>query len=131
VEADARQLPFSNGEFDAAIAIDLIPHLRELEAGVRELARVVRPGGQLVFDTSNASPWWVLAYPSYTGWRPVRLARTLLAGGVPPEWQALVRHHRASETRQAIAAAGLRVERLQRFGPWWTPKWHLWWTRKP
>jgi glycogen(starch) synthase len=131
VEADARQLPFSNGEFDAAIAIDLIPHLRELEPGVRELARVIRPGGQLVFDTSNAFPWWVLAYPSYTGWRPGRLVRTLLAGGVPPEWQALVRHHRAREARKAIAAAGLRVERLQRFGPWWTPKWHLWWTRKP
>jgi glycogen(starch) synthase len=131
VEADARQLPFSDGEFDAAIAIDLMTHLPELEAGVRELARVVRPGGQLVFDTSNASPWWMLAYPSYTGWRPRRFARMLRAGGVLPEWQALVRHHRAAEARRAIAAAGLLVERVQAFGPWWTPKWHLWWTRKP
>jgi glycogen(starch) synthase len=131
VEADARQLPFSDGEFDAAIAIDLMTHLPDLEAGVRELARVVRPGGQLVFDTSNASPWWMFAYPTYTGWRPRRFLRTLRARGVLPEWTALVRHHRADEARKAIAAAGLRVEGVQGFGPRWTPKWHLWWTRKP
>ena len=23
-----------------------------------------------VFDTTNSSPWWVLAYPSYVNWRP-------------------------------------------------------------
>jgi ubiquinone/menaquinone biosynthesis C-methylase UbiE len=130
VEADARSLPFADGEFDAAIATDLAPHLPDLVEGLRELARVVRPGGTVVFDTSNAAAWWVLAYPAYVNWRPRRLVRTMLGGGVLPEWQARVRHHRAGEAREAIRAAGLDLKRMQRFGPPWSAKWHLWWTEK-
>jgi len=131
VQADARQLPFEAGEFDAALALDLLVHVPDLDTGVRELARVVRPGGRLVFDTTNAVPLWVLAYPSYVHWRPRRLLRTLLSRGVLPEWRQIVRHDRAEEVRRAIAAAGLRLERSQGFGPPGLPKWHLWWTTKP
>ena len=131
VQADARALPFEDGEFDALVALDLLAHLPDLEAGLIELSRVVRGGGELVFDTSNATPWWVLAYPSYVNWRPSRLARTLLAGGILPEWRALVRHHHAGEARRAIAAAGLELRRKRSFGPWWCPKWHLWEATKP
>lgn len=130
VEADARSLPFADGEFDAVLALDLVPHLQDVAAGVRELARVVHPGGRLIFDTTNALPFWVLAYPRYVGWRPRRLLRTLLAGGVLPEWRRLVRHHRSGEVREAIAGAGLRLERVETFGPPLVPKWHLWWTTR-
>ena len=130
VEADARELPFADGAFDAAVAIDLAPHLPDLVAGLRELARVIRPGGTVVFDTSNAAPWWVLAYPSYVNWRPRRLVRTMLGSGVLPEWQARVRHHQAEEARDAIRTVGLDLQRVQRFGPPWSAKWHLWWTVK-
>jgi glycogen synthase len=131
VRADARRLPFADGTFDALIALDLLAHLPHLADALRELARVVRAGGTLLFDSSNARPWWVLAYPAYVDWRPRRLVATMRRGGVLPEWSAIVRHHRAAEVRQAIAAAGLRVERVQRFGPPWTAKWHLWDTTKP
>jgi glycogen synthase len=130
VQADARSLPFGDGEFDAVVALDLTPHLPDLEAGLRELARVVRPGGEVVVDTSNASPWWVPAYPRYVNWRPKRLLLTMQAGGVLPEWRDLVRHHTAAEARAAIQAVGLHIEREQRFGPPWSAKWHLWWTVK-
>jgi glycogen(starch) synthase len=131
VEADARRLPFADGEFDGLLALDLLAHLPDLDAGVAELARVVRPGGPLVFDTSNAVPWWVLAYPSYVAWRPKRLLLTLLSAGVLPEWRSVVRHHRAAQVRRAISGAGLELHRMQRFGPPWTPKWHLWYATKP
>lgn len=130
VEADATQLPFDDGAFDAVLALDLLTHLPSLEAGVRELARVARPGADVVFDTSNASPWWVPAYPSYVGWRPWRLARTMAGGGVLPEWRDTVRHDRESDVRRAIAPAGLTLERLQGFGPPWTAKWQLWWATR-
>jgi glycogen(starch) synthase len=131
VRADARELPFEDGEFDAVLALDLLPHLPDLEQGLGELARIVRPGGKLVFDTSNANPWWVLAYPSYVNRRPMRLVRTLLGRGVLPEWQAVVRHHRRRETRRAAATVGLQLELMHKFGPPWTPKWHLWRAQKP
>ena len=127
VEADARQLPFADGEFDAVLAIDLFPHLPNLEEGLRELARVVRAGGEVVFDTTNASPWWVLAYPAYVNWRPKRLLLTMLAGGVLPEWRATVRHHLPREVREAADMAGIRLGGRQELGPRWSPKWHLWW----
>jgi hypothetical protein len=50
------------------------------------------------------------------------------AGGILPEWRGLVRHHRPEEARNALAAAGLRIVRMERFGPPWAAKWHLWWT---
>jgi glycogen(starch) synthase len=131
VQADAHQLPFEEAEFDAVVALDLLPHLRDLDAGVRELARIVRSGGAVVFDTSNSSPWWVLAYPSYFNWRPRRLLRTMRGAGILPEWQAIVRHHRPDEARAALSRAGLRLERCQPFGPRWSAKWHLWWAAKP
>jgi glycogen(starch) synthase len=130
VEADARELPFSDAEFDAALALDLTPHLPELEPGLRELARIVRSGGEVVVDTSNASPWWVPAYPRYVNWKPKRLLQTMRARGVLPEWLELVRHHTPEEARAGLRAAGLRLQRAQGFGPPWSAKWHLWWTVK-
>jgi glycogen(starch) synthase len=131
VQADARELPFEEGEFDGLLALDLLCHLPDLEAGIRELARVVRPGGALVFDTTNALPLWVLAYPKYVGPHPRRLVRTLALRGVLPEWRRTVRHDRASAVRQAIGAVGLDLEDMQRFGRAGLAKWHLWYAAKP
>lgn len=130
VEADARSLPFADESFDALIALDLLTHLPDLEAGLRELARVVRPGGALLYDSSNASPWWVPAYPSYVNWRPRRLVATMRRGGVLPEWSDIVRHHYAREVRAASSRAGLQIQRVERFGPAWAAKWHLWYAVK-
>ena len=46
--ADARALPFGDASADAIFAAGLVNHLPDTEAGLRELARVVRPGGLLV-----------------------------------------------------------------------------------
>jgi glycogen synthase len=131
VEADARRLPFPDQSFDAVIALDLLTHLPDLESAIRELARVVAPGGLLLYDSSNASPWWVPAYPSYVNWRPRRLVATMRRGGVLPEWSDIVHHHRARDVLAASRRTGLRVERVERFGPPWAAKWHLWYAIKP
>ena len=48
VLADARALPFPVCSVDAIFAAGLVNHLPDTEAGLRELARVTRPGGLLV-----------------------------------------------------------------------------------
>jgi demethylmenaquinone methyltransferase / 2-methoxy-6-polyprenyl-1,4-benzoquinol methylase len=47
VQADAMALPFDDAAFDAVTVGFGIRNLPDLEAGLRELARVTRPGGRL------------------------------------------------------------------------------------
>src|SRR5436309_3537233 len=44
-EADARSLPFEDGRFDAVTFTYLLRYVEDPAATLRELARVVRPGG--------------------------------------------------------------------------------------
>jgi SAM-dependent methyltransferase len=48
VLADARRLPFASASADAIFAAGLITHMPDTEAGLRQLARVTRPGGLLI-----------------------------------------------------------------------------------
>ncbi|NBE50580.1 class I SAM-dependent methyltransferase [Streptomyces boluensis] len=47
VRADVSRLPIRTGSMDAVFAAGLIAHLPQPTENLRELARVVRPGGQL------------------------------------------------------------------------------------
>jgi SAM-dependent methyltransferase len=51
--ADARDLPFADGSFDAVVAAWMLYHVSPLDQGVKELARVLRPGGRLVAITNG------------------------------------------------------------------------------
>jgi len=50
--ADVQELPFPDASFDAVLAAWMLYHVPDLERGLRELARVVRPGGRLVAVTN-------------------------------------------------------------------------------
>jgi SAM-dependent methyltransferase len=53
VVGDAHPLPFRDAAFDGVFAGELIEHLPDPGAGMREFARVLRPGGTLVLTTPN------------------------------------------------------------------------------
>jgi SAM-dependent methyltransferase len=55
VRADAARLPFADGSFDAIISNHSLEHFIELEAAVREMGRVVKPGGALYVAVPDAS----------------------------------------------------------------------------
>lgn len=46
--ARIEELPFDDGEFDVVVCNWTLYHLPDVDAGVRELARVLRPGGRFV-----------------------------------------------------------------------------------
>jgi len=46
--ASIGELPFADGEFDVVVCNWVLYHLEDLEGGVRDLARVLRPGGRFV-----------------------------------------------------------------------------------
>ncbi len=49
----ATDLPFPDASFDVACAFKVLPHVREMERAVAEMARVVRPGGTIVAELYN------------------------------------------------------------------------------
>jgi 2-polyprenyl-3-methyl-5-hydroxy-6-metoxy-1,4-benzoquinol methylase len=70
VRANLERLPLGDSEFDVVVSVQVIEHLLDPAAGVRELARVLRPGGTLLLSTDNRrslitrtlnGPRWLLA----------------------------------------------------------------------
>jgi SAM-dependent methyltransferase len=49
VTTDAERLPFDDGRFDLAFGHAVLHHLPDLDAALREVHRVLRPGGMLAF----------------------------------------------------------------------------------
>jgi SAM-dependent methyltransferase len=54
VQANLEALPFPDGSFDLTLCSQVIEHLEEPDLGLRELARLLRPGGTLIITTMGA-----------------------------------------------------------------------------
>lgn len=91
---DAFQLPFADAVFDAVAALRLAFHYPDLFHLLREMARVTRPRGVLVFDTSTYSP-------------------RALAAVQPERWGGRVWTHSPRHVRRLATELGLRVEQAQ------------------
>jgi 2-polyprenyl-3-methyl-5-hydroxy-6-metoxy-1,4-benzoquinol methylase len=70
VRGNLERLPLADAEFDLVVSIQVVEHLLDPAAGVRELARVLRPGGALLLSTDNRArritqvlngPRWLVA----------------------------------------------------------------------
>jgi len=81
IEADALALPFGDGSFDAATVGFGVRNLADLEGGLRELRRVLRPGGRLAI-LEITRPQGLLA-PFYRLWFDgvIPVAGKVLPGG--------------------------------------------------
>ncbi len=56
---DGRILPFPDACFDAVMSSNVLEHVKDLPATLRELARVLKPGGTMVHVVpSSAWRWW-------------------------------------------------------------------------
>jgi demethylmenaquinone methyltransferase / 2-methoxy-6-polyprenyl-1,4-benzoquinol methylase len=84
VVARGEQLPFPDGTFDALTFTYLLRYVADPAATMRELARVVRPGGQIanLEFAVPANPLWHAGWVGYT--RVVLPLAGLLTGG--REW---------------------------------------------
>jgi len=52
-DASVYALPFADNSFDAVLMVRVFHHLHDSEAALKELHRILRPGGTLVFSYSN------------------------------------------------------------------------------
>lgn len=132
VQADAQQLPFLAGAFDLVVsAFGGLPFVADAEGALRELARVTRPGGRLVFSVTHPLRW---VFPDDPG--PVGLTvrqsyfdRTPYVEQGPDGLATYVEHHRTvGDWVRGLVAAGWVVRdviepewpagRTQEWGQW-------------
>ena len=57
VAGDATRLPFATGSMDAAVISFGLRNVSDVPAALREMARVVRPGGRLVICEFSRPTW--------------------------------------------------------------------------
>jgi SAM-dependent methyltransferase len=77
-------LPFADGAFDLAVALDVLEHVADDAAALRELARVIAPGGRLLVTVPQYRWLWgehdVLAHHHRRYTRTLLLGRAAAAG---------------------------------------------------
>jgi SAM-dependent methyltransferase len=61
VQGDVCELPFADGVFDAVVNIQVLEHIKEPHLCVSEMARVLKPGGQLILTT--VQDWEIHQHP--------------------------------------------------------------------
>jgi 2-polyprenyl-3-methyl-5-hydroxy-6-metoxy-1,4-benzoquinol methylase len=98
VLARAGRLPFGDRSFDVVSIITVLAFVPDPRLVLREIARVLRPGGQLILGDLGKWSLWA-ASRRIRGWRGARTWRT-------------ARFRSASELRALAEGAQLRVERV-------------------
>src|ERR687891_2375536 len=61
--ADAREMPYEDSSFDAAYLVTVLGEIPDQDAALRELARVLKPGGRLVVGELLGDPHYVRLDP--------------------------------------------------------------------
>jgi SAM-dependent methyltransferase len=89
---DVQRLPFTDGEFDCVLAAWMLYHVPDVDRGLAEIARVLRPGGRLVAVTNAADHLTEL-------WQLVGVERIPHAFGRETGEERLARHFATVERR--------------------------------
>jgi SAM-dependent methyltransferase len=111
--ANIYALPYANNCFDAVILSEILEHVERDVDGLREVLRVLKPGGVAAITVPNANYpfWWDPINKSLETIMHTHIGRGPLAG----IWANHVRLYTAEQLRSTVEAAGFVVEAERAF----------------
>lgn len=120
ISADLGQLPFADGRFDLAAGFDVFEHIDDDRGAFREMSRVLKPGGRLIFSVPVHPEYWT-EFDNVVGhvrrYVPAELATLLEENGFIVEQSA--GFGRKPSNRRVVS-----------WGMWWLahrPERAMWW----
>ncbi len=105
----AESLPYADGSFSVIICLDVLEHVRDLKATLKEIARVLAPGGIFIFDTINRT----LAARIALLWIGERLPNK----GLTPGLHDYHKFIKPGELRALLTENNLHVQEMTGFMP--------------
>jgi ubiquinone/menaquinone biosynthesis C-methylase UbiE len=112
VQGDIEQLPFGHDVFDLATANVVVEHVADPARLLREVHRVLRPGGTFVFHTPNFWGYPTLCAWCLPSWLKIKLVYFLQQRHEQDVFPTCYRLNTPRAIRLAASGSGLRVDRI-------------------
>src|SRR5581483_3475361 len=120
-QVDVHRLPFEDGEFQLVVALGLLPWLHDPGGAIREMARVLAPGGWMIVTADNRARLNLFVEPRESPLlTPVRVAyRALTRSSRDRRGGAFSDRHLPGRVDRMLKAAGIEPRRRTTvgFGP--------------
>ena len=113
VRGNIYQLPFPDHYFDGVILSEILEHVDDDVAGLREVLRILKPGAVVAITVPNANYpfWWDPINKTLEATLNTKIRRGPLAG----IWANHVRLYTLPELREAVVSAGFEIEAERAF----------------
>ncbi len=106
----AEALPYADGSFSVIVCLDVLEHVSDLNTTIRDIARVLAPGGVFIFDTINRT---LLARIALI-WIGERFFHN---NGIVPGLHDYAKFIKPQELKAILAENNLQVHELTGFMP--------------
>ncbi len=126
VEADVYSLPFDDGHFDVVHAHQVLQHLTDPVAALREMRRVTRPGGFVaVRDADYSAMAWYPESAALTEWNTLYHEVATTNGAQPDAGRRLLAWVREAgfDAEKVTASAGVWCYANDEERTWWGSLW--------